>query len=300
MSEIRGPADFKPEDERVIDKYYGASFNGYFDGKLYQPANPEACDRRRLVIERALSEEAGFANLPVEDYQRWVELDWKEPHATYAMAERLYHKVAEEGWQEAPAEFDRIWPLSADKYKGQPSTEAVQRLLDELGDILWTVVAMASNGAVNLKDALTEFFYNKYPWRDSYYLKLSDIDNLVSDGYIPSIGPVNHEDIGTSHFDYDEMDPRSNLLYRAGSLRHLCDRQFGYGDTPFSYYSYHKVGLQEVAPVVVDVVLLTTYYAQQWGRATLDEVARRNVIKISGRVATNSIDKSTPHYRAAR
>ncbi|HTB49142.1 MAG TPA: hypothetical protein VK712_03605 [Verrucomicrobiae bacterium] len=279
-----------PSGELVIDRtvaeYEAGDYR--FDGQFYQTVDEAEYTRRQAVISQHL--EANTAPLlELEAYQQWVELDWKEPHGTYRAAERFANKVKEEAWFEAPEAFYDAagWPADS---------ELQHAALSEAGDVLWTVSALASNGGVNINQAVqSKLWGDGLLSRRVANLTLADIDALIGDEKVTpylSAHLAAHAGDDIELIKLDEMEPRLNLLFRTASLAVTCVKQFGYGDTPFAASFYQKIGQEEVAPMVADQVLLVAWYAKHWLGSSLAEVARINALKLRSRVEAGLVDKS--------
>jgi len=279
-----------PSGELVIDRtvaeYEAGDYR--FDGQFYQPVDEAEYARRQAVISWYLNPDTAPL-LELETYQQWVELDWKKPQGTYQAAKRLIGKVKEEAWFEAPEAF-------YDSANRPVDDRLRQAALSEAGDVLWTVTALGSNAGVNVTEAVQSKLWGKGLLSERLAsLTLGHVGSIISDERVtPYISAhlAAHAGEDIEMIKFDEMEPRMNLLFRAASLAITCDKQFGYGDTPFAVGFYQKIGQEEIAPMVADQVLLVAWYAKHWLGSGLAEVARINALKLRSRVEAGLIDKS--------
>jgi len=273
----------------LFDGGYGNYSKSKYDGRFYQPAEEPELIRRRQSIEQNLSPgKSGLISLDV--YQDWVELDWKVPHGSWAAVERFGGKlVDEELAQEIMPELAIHPAVRVTEGMGKVHSSPTDKLADELGDYLWPMTALASNGTVSLNQAASTYLHNHGLIPRRYLeLKFLDLDYILAAGHNPTLGPLDDSE----EEDFCDYDPFISLAVGAVAIRNIVERQYGYNDTRFLDGWREKIGRNELEPAIGRALLTLGYVAHQWARTTLSEVAAGNVRKVSLRAAKNLIDKS--------
>lgn len=259
-----------------------------FDGRFYQPVTPEDYQRRQAAVD-VFMQNNEVSNMPIDVHQQWVELDWKEPHGTYKALKRFETKIREECWKETPEASYEYYYSSELSDSDQAALR--EKLIDELGDTLWLVIASASNSGVNIDTALQEKLWGK-GWLSPRvdYLTPGRIDQIIDEGLLPAIGPTDDDDL-IENIKIDEMEPKLTLLLRTAALNSLCQQQFAYNEQVLYYSGFIRMSQENIAPMIADLVLITAWYAKHWAHSSLAEVVTANINKVRERVITNTVDR---------
>lgn len=256
------------------------------EGGFWQPnANPPVEVRRRTMME-AVAQPERFAEMTLRQYQQWAELDWKAPQDSDAMQKRLAAKLHEEIDLEIPPEYRWLAP-------GAPR-EPVAPLLDELGDALWCVNALASNTSYDVSTAVQRRLLQQRV--DLPEPTLGAIDELMAGGFQPQLfkpGQVIDDDELLS--DDDELDPAVNWPFASLYLTHTASflRELrGFVAPDPAYVVQEKRSEQIFTECLADTVLFVAYTARQWAGGSLQQVVERNGAKVTQRVQSGRVDKS--------
>ena len=268
--------------------YCGGEFDmkeSRFDGTLYQPCTVQEADNRlnEALSFTKYSSQSGL--LPLSTYQDWVELDWKTPHGSYDSAKRFGDKLfQEEMMTEASPELEAFNPSLYTSNSGDTSN-----LQGELGDILWLTTALASNGGVDISEAVRKELHahDEMSLRGGS-LVATEVDYVIAKGFNPTFGPLDsYEDN-----DFEEYSPTINLGAYAVQLRQISMRQYGYDEQMYTDGWIKDLAETDLVKCVGEVVLMVSYYAQKYAKSNFGSVAVGNILKVSKRVEKNLIDKS--------
>ncbi len=196
-------------------------------GDFYQPAAAEEVARRHEAVEPFIRGEQAPEELGLQTYQEWVELDWKAPHGSYIAVERLMGKIVEEaGVELVHAERDLA------RYEREPRPLEVSDFESEDGDALWCTVAVASNGGVNVTQAVRLYLRDWYLHPDSHGpISFGDLQAKLT-SHLPSV-------VRNPHFLVDDYEPqdfvpntRTYLKWFSCAAGNVLDRQYGYNEKP--------------------------------------------------------------------
>jgi hypothetical protein len=276
-----------PFSEQLLDPSPGHETGDYrFDGHFYQTVDDEEYARRQSEVNKYI--DGGIPSMPLDVYQQWVELDWKQPQGTYTAVLRWRDKLEEEATRETP---DALY-----EYAANQDTTSREAAIDELGDTLWATCALTSNAGLSADQAT-----QSYLWGDGLIshreprLTLGQIDEIAGDitntPWFTPLDSIDPEE-NIEFIKYDEMEPERNLFYRSMSLIFLCEKQFGHGEQDgFTLGWYQMIGQNEIAPRAADHIMTIAWYACHFAGSSLSEVAETNIHKIRKRVAANLIDK---------
>jgi hypothetical protein len=299
---------------RTDNEYYPLGDAGVdFDARREQEAEPVAVDglyfRGRLFS--ALADDVRvclegirlFGELSLDADQVGNESGWKEPHATREAALRFSDKTLEE--QRELEEAIDEW------HDGRVST--TEDIIKELGDFKWCVAAVASNAGVTINDALKSRLYEYVAgtkqaidgkmgppeWYDAAAglaikrdgLTIGDIDGLIAAGFVPQHSPAMNlyepEDVSPTLFMWD-------FLGYAKFLRVLSEQLYDSNHGIFHQGPALQGPAEQVGVIAAEAYLRVAALAHHYG-STFEEVVAVNTHKISGRVATNSVDKTDPN-----
>jgi hypothetical protein len=277
-----------PSSKQLLDPVPGHEDGDFvFDSRFYQTVDSPEYERRQRNVNDYIGS-GNAADMPIGVYQRWSELDWKQPHGTYAAVLRWRDKLQEEAIQETP---DALY-----KHEADHDTGSKRAAVEELGDTFWTTCALTSNAGQSIDRAL-----QVYLWGDGLIshreseLTLGQIDEIVMDlANTPWFSPLDAIDpsVNIEHIKLDEMEPSKNLFFRSMTLLLLCEQQFGHGEHDGFVLSWHRqIGQEKIAPRAADQVMMVAWYACHFAGSSLAEVAEANINKLRPRVAANLIDK---------
>lgn len=250
------------------------------------------------TIEAATLQENGFGQISLEAYQSWNEVGWKAPHASFAAVERFGEKVKEEAREvdDAIEEF----------FDSRDRTH----LIEELGDYLWVATSFANNGAAVVSDAVKRRLYayavGTKVWENSSFqepawydaatrlaikrdsITVEDIDELIKEGFVPRFSPVmnlyDEEEICLTGFAFDFMS-------FAAFLNSIAQQQYKYGEDKHARPQPYSELSEDVGSMVAEIYFRTAAIAYKIG-GSLAEVVETNILKISERVRTRTVDKA--------
>jgi hypothetical protein len=266
---------------------YGAEVRFYQDAdtRLYQPGPPEEVEKHRAEIAQYLDGLKPWAEMTLEEYQNWGKLDWKEPHFTWEATERLTGKIWEEGFIEAPAEFD----YDFDEIDGAgigPGEEVRRARISELGDALWCANALASQVRQSTEYATAHHLLD-LAGNAHTPLRLGDLDEAVESGVRPRSTDTlwNSEDS-----DFDELDPSSTLHLLVPTLRMIPLQAYGYGEAEV-YSQPRLINPLPFRDSLGRLTYFTAYWAHRWAKSSMAEVVEYNVRKLTDRVHAGTIDR---------
>jgi NTP pyrophosphatase (non-canonical NTP hydrolase) len=296
---------FGPETYRPHGPRFGQDFLNSEEPPVagfYQPPSEEQIKLADILPAKAESQKD--FDLKLDDYQAWGELNWKSQQGTIDSTERLTQKLAEE-----------VQELT-DELRMPPEQKSPQAIVSELGDILWCVNGLASNLSVNVKHGLqmllddysrgTRYFHDPRsvpPWvklaqRLTYNDEMSatGLADLVEAGYEPQVPTnilIDEPEDNKKYQIHDaimDIDTHSKLLVSIAKTNYE-PHNYHAGTTTYQSHISERL----VAYIYLDVAFLARYPAG----GSLNEVIRQNILKLSGRVATNSVDKSDgPRHNA--
>jgi NTP pyrophosphatase (non-canonical NTP hydrolase) len=258
------------------DVEVAANYDNY-----YQPCSPEEHERR-VAIVRSKIESGRAAEIRVSEFQDWAELDWLHPQGTFETGQKVGIKTVEE----AQEYYDEITPMESRAVSHEPNRDTHPGM-NEAGDYLWMLMAMASNSGVDLEEALRAKFQSDKP------ITLGDIHDVTKYGigWLP-LRVDNPTEVGTARSDSNDLDPFIWLRIQPIELYK---------------YMYHLYGKEEneqkpsdaptnlrlkAADWHADALLFLSYYVHHWTFSTLPEVAAMNFEKVSERVKQGTIDKT--------
>lgn len=298
----------------------------YQENGFYQPGPMAEVARRRDAVLPYLEGLWSIEEMPLRVYQEWTELDWKAPHGSYTAVERFMDKMVEEGAVELrDAEAAHV---------AAPTETTKKEYISEEGDALWTTTAIASNGGVNITQAVREYLR-------TWYLHPEAEGDITFGTLSQKMGdhePTNIVDpIFILNWKDHLPDTRMYMQWFSIVAGNILDRQYGYnegfdraqlsrfiiemsgvvspralktidiwtsilGDLTTTSEEYQEIStyitesyFQHIArtllkPMIGEGVAFLDYMSRLHG-VTLAEAALKNIQKISGRVATNTVDK---------
>lgn len=295
--------------DRILDPYghrpHGPRFGlgPYETGDIrpqdiYQP--PKTEDIPKIKAQVAAAVESGTIGLlHIDDYQAWCELNWKEPHGTLKSQERFRKKLVEE-FSELNDELERV----ENGEKGiEPSIES------ELGDVIWTVTAISSNLGRKVKTALMERLHlygkgtryvdgdvphwvevaQKLSYKEDDF-SISSVEDLIEAGYTPQPSPFMYID-DDSHAGWAEIDQAKTLLHHSlRTIDYIAEKAY----EPNTYHagSINNDDAEAADNLIAEVYLNCAYLAKHMANSSLSDIVRQNIVKVTNRVATKTVDKS--------
>jgi NTP pyrophosphatase (non-canonical NTP hydrolase) len=275
--------------ENLAPNIWGGEQETRHDGDFYQLANQAECDRRRETALGAVAS-SQVGKLSLNDYQRWVELDWKEKHFSVEAFERF-----EKGFLGEVVELDQeIEPWRKEEmlvnWKSREKLQkASKESILELGDVLWYETAMLSNAQLDLESCFREYLHDKWQpveWGEGFTVEDTRVRIQEHTPY-----PFSRRSVGDLFLESvnDEREISRDIHYSGYSLATLLGRVFN-TDT---LTTQPKSFLQESGTEKTGGLLLAfiTYHAQHALGSDLEEIVAENVNKISVRVQRGHIDK---------
>jgi hypothetical protein len=250
------------------------------------------------AVQDCVIGEREFNKLPVDAYQSWVETGWKEPHASLAAVSRFRQKGIEEARE------------VEDAYKEFMESKNNTHLVEELGDYAWVTVGFANNGGVVTSDSIKTRLYDygmgtkiiedgkfNYPvWYDTAMrlaikrnsLTLGDIDDLNNAGFMPRFSPAMNvyqfeDQICSPEYVFD-LSPFAVFMAGINEQQYDDENRIVTG-SQFMEHSNH------LGKLVAESIFRVAAIAHKEG-SSFSEVVRQNVIKISGRIETGTVDRS--------
>lgn len=268
------------------------------ESELYQPPRTEDIP----IIEARVREAVDLGkvtNLQIDDLQAWCELNWKEPHGTIRSQDRFRKKLVEE-FKELKDELEKV-------EAGEQGNEA--QIVSELGDVLWATSALSSNIGRKIKTGLMERMHQygkgtRYvdgqtpPWveiaqrlaYDEKDFALGKLEELVEAGYSPQPSPFMYID-DDSRVTWEEIDQAKTLIFHnLRTLDYIAENVYD-ADT-YQSGVINSNDADAADNLIAEVYLNCAFLAKHVGNSSLSEVVRQNILKVSGRVQTNTIDKS--------
>lgn len=262
---------------------------------VYQPPaeNIEALASRVTTA----AETDRVANLAIDDYQAWCELNWKAPHGTIESQARFRKKLAEE-YKELSAEIE----------KAADGQEVKAEVASELGDLLWSATAVTSDLGRKVKTAIMERLHlygngTRYvsgdtpPWvllaqslsyseRD---FAIEKLDQLIEAGYTPQPSPYMYIDDDT-HAGWAEIDQAGTfILYGARTMDYIAENVYDV-DT-YQSGVINNDDAEAVDNLIAEIYINSAYLARHLAGSSLAGVIKKNIEKVSARVDAGLIDK---------
>jgi len=264
-------------------------------------------DREALVARLTSSPDA-----TVLDYQNWVDGAWKQEQGTLGALERFTSKLHEE-----TAEL-RTEVLSVFLGQGDGDQNSA-RLLDEAGDLIWSISALACCASADIDAGIKGLLYDyvrgsRYItvskdgakteppiWRPTAgslvikwdQLTLDDIDTLIESGFEPTAS--------TKMFierDEDDDTPIGHMMLLENinlTIENLILAQYGGPGTQNRQYMLEesfKDKSIEIGKLVAFGYLSCAFILNRAIQRTLADAIKHNVEKVSKRVETGTVDKS--------
>jgi len=260
---------------------------------LYQPPNEEQIKLADTLPN--LIETFPKLDIKVDDYQAWCDLNWKKPQGTAESSDRLKQKLQEE-FEELKKEF----ALS-------PDHRSTEDIIGELGDVVWCANGVASNLSASVKHGLMLRFdafgrgtrnfsdhsvpdwvrhMQLHSYEDS--MDLSVVDRAVELGYKPQLATRMLFDGDSDPAEIEIHDALENLDFLVKDLLILLD--INYGQDVYQTGSVYR--RDEVEQIVAQVYLDIAFLAKFSSDSSFQQVIKKNILKLSGRVDTNTIDKT--------
>lgn len=288
--------DNRPVEMQGGNLYVGLpmeKWRPFYDGQYFQPMNEAETERRRALVDVANDDDSeALYHTSISDYQDWVELDWKAEHGTYDAFERF-----RKGFVGEHAELEVEMHKSARDWFRYDKLTSENRLAaaSELGDVLWFIVAQASNCGCSVDTA-----YKQYLHRQWMTVKPDDDINILAIDYAAASEnlPIIDSSRDCIHPDfYEEMsegdDLLSQLWFRGAYVSLGADRAFGYND-PDEYLTQSAINTyinEIVRPNLGIAVASIAVFASKHLDISLTEVIRINIKKISARAESGRLDK---------
>jgi len=260
---------------------------------LYQPPNEQQIKLAEILPQ--LIETDPKLDIKVDDYQAWCELNWKKPQGTAESSDRLKHKLQEES-EELKKEFDL--------HPGQRSAEDI---IGELGDVIWCANGVASNLSASVKHGLMMRFdafgrgtrnfsdhsvpdWVRHMQLNSYEdnLDLSVVDRVIDLGYQPQLATRMLFDGDSDPAELEIQNALENLDFLVKDLLILLD--INYSQDVYQTGSVYRSG--EVELIVAQLYLDIAFMAKHGSNSSFQDVVKKNILKLSDRVESNTIDKT--------
>lgn len=243
----------------------------------------------RDVIWRITSEylegDKSVGEMPIAVYQLWNTLDWRKPHDKPESAGRFISKLQEELFECLEA-FDEM-------LIDPESKEKTDEFISELGDVWFCAVACATIARADTERGVAHELLEMYG-QSVRFPTLDDVDYTVGQaiirkdenypsGQYPFLPKRldNHEDEPTLN-----LNPHQVLRYIVGSTIFKvlpvagADMLAGHGITEY----------EAVEKLTGDLTIFISFYSQYYANSSLAEVVKKNIEKISGRVAQGSLE----------
>lgn len=267
------------------------------DGLFYRSDRPDFEELTAAILDNP-------SDTSLRAYQYWAEAGWKTEHGTYDSVQRFSGKAIEEGGEFAEAARDF----------NPGDREGYDELLGEAGDVLWCITALANNGGVDLdratKDLLYQYLHGirfieageeRLPsWHDvagdlatqGSLLSARNIGELMKVRFEPTPSPVMNI-FESEYFNEEPLNHLTTLFYLLVHMTSMQERQFGYNDTLTTESQFRRKA-QELGVTAAQSLLDLTFitYNLTDGEMTLAEIIHHNVVKISGRVQQQLVDKT--------
>lgn len=250
------------------------------------------------------------SNPTIDDFTTWAGDAWKTPQGSFASVERWRVKAREE--------LDELRQalLSHDV---SPHDESLRATLDEAGDMLFCIAAIAVNGGVDVADSLKHTiadylrgitYYERgeavaVPWADAAHALLHPARPLTADSVDELFSAGFHTFASTRMNIFDPDDAGSEFLpdlvedlsLMTGLLIGMHQRQFGYGWVQQAADAPELTGdgtpvHEALSQLYPRCFLLAVEVICSVAPGSLGAVIRHTVNKVSQRVSAGLIDKS--------
>jgi NTP pyrophosphatase (non-canonical NTP hydrolase) len=262
-------------------------------------------------IERQLKDRSD--DLTLEDYQYWAEGNWKTKPGTYESTERFSEKLAEE-YREVLEAYELLT-------EDQTNEKLKANLASELGDILWCISALGSNGGASIDVGLRVYLHNyilgiqiikegmAYPpnWQPKAAevstkwdkISIKDIERLIEEGFEPTPSPVMNIDMeDSSEREYGIGIHVKSILggQLLSAAKTLAEVQYGrnehdeYQDVSV-LQSYFDSCAMRLSEIYAGTIVVIAYIASTQLNMNLSEIVQGNTNKLSTRVSKGQIDK---------
>lgn len=261
-----------------------------FDGRFYQPAAEVECMRRRDSVLGAVAlGEVG--DLPLNDCQRWVELNWKEPHYSVEAFERFEQGLIGEVIELNDEISIARQEMAFINWKSNEKLEkASEESISELGDVFWYGTAMLSNAQIDLESCFRDYLHHKWEpvaWDENF--TLNDIQSRIENHT-----PYPHGRKHVSELFLEEVDEERGISrdmhYASYTLSALMSRVFNRERRTINPTEYLQgIDVQNIGGLFI---AYTAYHADRTLGSSLEEVITKNVEKINHRVNNNLVDKT--------
>jgi hypothetical protein len=253
-----------------------------------------------------------------EDVQVWGQNAWKTPHGSYASVRRFGDKSLEEHRELREA-------LDAYLFR-RPEDDAEylhKEAVSELGDTVFSMTLLALNASVDLPAAVrallqsysrdTQHFVDGQavtpPWLPAAQVAAAEkqprtdaIDQLMAAGFQPELSSHMHiydEETEAPRPTAEELSERAMwLIAHIATARNDTDRQYAYGGEldvngilHIDEQLYAELA-QRIGHTIGQIYLEAAFIARHGLDSSLTNVLQHTVAKISGRLATNTIDKA--------
>lgn len=262
----------------------------WFDGAYWQQCTPGDIEFRTQAVAKEVIR-SSCEDLPIGVYQDYAELHRLARPSVSPTTQTLNHKLDEELCREYLPLFESVHPLSEGIYP----EEDTGHLVDEGGDVLWVLASSASQHGVDLEKTISAKL-----GINTASITFGQLDQEIRRS--PFWTPIDLEigvcGIGEAEKDRNELDP-IGCLVTMGQTAVRATRLLEAGER-FTNYRGEAIQnllgdpLVRVADAYADMLLLLTYYARQWSRASIAAYAAANFAKLEQRLKTNQIDKRNP------
>lgn len=260
------------------------------------------------IAEVTVRLQDGSAGATIQDYQYWGELAWKTEHGTYDSVERFSSKLAEEQEEvlSALSVAERASPLYVPK----------EDINLELGDALWCMAALTSNGGGDIDAGMKRLLFRYVcgtswvvggvpqapPWREkagelaTKYepITFKEVDELLEAGFEPSASPVMNV-LDPRGDEEDVSDHQINWGMIILSAQVMARRQYGREEgnsEGFVLEGKYEELAHELGELAASAFFEAAFIGSRATGASLSEIIGLNVKKLTGRVEQNQIDKT--------
>jgi NTP pyrophosphatase (non-canonical NTP hydrolase) len=279
MNKVPKPASIVPEGMR----------SDYFDGNYYQPDNPTACQGRLETIEDAL-EAGSLADVRLDTYQSWSELNWKCRHGSVESFERFEAGLLGE-IVELDQELDGVGTehlFSAWKSR-EKLEEAGGAAVSELGDVMWYGSALLANAGISLEACARGYLHDK--WQPVEWDEQITFERLQEYTMQQTPHPFSRQSVSNLFLEdiAAEREIARDLFDSGYTMSAILSRVFNRDSVAPDPQSYLKMNNIEVVGGLF--LAYSSYHASETLNSSLAEVVAGNIHKISRRVESGHIDK---------
>jgi NTP pyrophosphatase (non-canonical NTP hydrolase) len=289
MNEARESGSFYPYDGGVINGPYKDMRSGYFDGSFYQPDSPDACQERLTNIEEAIEADR-LADVHLDTYQGWVELNWKCRHGSVESFERfeagLLGEIIELNQELGPVGLEGVFS----DWKSKDKLERVDEgATSELGDVWWYGSALLTNAGISLEACVREYLHDKWQpveWGERFtFGQLQQrVEQRTPHPFLRrSVSDLFLEDIA------EERAIARDLFDSGYTMSAILSRVFNRDIVTTD--PQHFLRVNNIEAVGGLFLAYGAYHASETLNSSLANVAARNIHKISRRVEAGRIDK---------